>query len=69
MNYNIDTDVNETVFDDLKPFQEITDAETIKELMGEPVILFTISTISFYLTHTENTLLNARILLLHPLVT
>ena len=39
MNYNIDTDVNETVFDDLKPYQEITDAETIKELMGEPVIL------------------------------
>ena len=39
MNYNIDTDVNETVFDDLKPYQEITDAGTIKELMGEPVIL------------------------------
>lgn len=39
MNFNKDTDVNETTFEDLKQYQEITDAETIKELMGEPVIL------------------------------
>ena len=39
MNYNKNTDVNETEFDDLKPFYEITDACTIIELIGVPVIL------------------------------
>ena len=39
INFNIDTDVNESTFDDLREYQEITDAETIKELMGEPIIL------------------------------
>lgn len=39
MNCNTNTDVNETVFEDLKKYQEITDAETICDLMGEPVIL------------------------------
>ena len=39
MNYNTDTDVNETVFDDLKQYQEITDPELVKELVGSPVIL------------------------------
>jgi hypothetical protein len=39
MNYNTDTDVNETTFDDLKQYQEITDPELVKELVGSPVIL------------------------------
>ena len=39
INYNIDTDVNETTFDDLKQYQEITDPELVKELVGDPVIL------------------------------
>ena len=39
INYNTDTDVNETTFEDLKEYQEITDPELVKELMGEPIIL------------------------------
>lgn len=39
MNYNIDTDVNETEFDDLKQYYEITDANQIIEALGDVVIL------------------------------
>lgn len=39
MNFNIDTDHNETEFDDLKQYQEITDVNTIIDVMGVPVIL------------------------------
>ena len=38
-NYNTDTDVNETVFDDLKEYQEITDPKLVQELVGSPIIL------------------------------
>ena len=39
INANINTDVNETSFDDLKQFHEITDSETIIDLIGDMVIL------------------------------
>lgn len=39
LNYNIDTDVNETIFDDLKEYQEITDENQIIESIGDVVIL------------------------------
>ena len=39
MNYNTNTDVNETIFEDLKEYDEITDPELVKELVGEPIIL------------------------------
>lgn len=39
INYNTDTDVNETVFEDLKEYQEITDPKLVQELVGSPVIL------------------------------
>ena len=39
MRYNIDTDVNETEFEDLKQYQEITDAEQITEALGDVIIL------------------------------
>jgi hypothetical protein len=39
MNYNIDTDVFETEFEDLAGMYDIQDAETIHELIGTPVIL------------------------------
>ena len=39
MNYNIDTDVNESTFEDLQQYQEITDVDTIIDLLGEVIIL------------------------------
>ena len=39
MNYNIDTDVNESEFEDIRAYQEITDAKTIYELLGDIIIL------------------------------
>lgn len=39
MRFNIDTDVNETPFEDLKPYYEITDAQTVIDLMGDTIIL------------------------------
>lgn len=39
MNYNIDTDVNESKFDDIKCYNEITDVETINNLLGELIVL------------------------------
>ena len=38
-NYNTATDVNESEFPDLACMDEITDVETLKELLGVPVIL------------------------------
>ena len=38
-NYNIATDVNESEFPDLACMDEITDADTLNELIGVPVIL------------------------------
>ena len=38
-NYNIDTEVNESEFDDLRCMDEITDKETLLDLIGVPVIL------------------------------
>lgn len=38
-NFNTDTDVNESEFEDLAVYQEITDVETVKELIGVPVVL------------------------------
>ena len=39
MNYNKNTDVNESTFPDLKDLYDIKDADTVKELIGVPVIL------------------------------
>lgn len=39
MNYNIATDVNETVFEDLKQYHDITEASQIIEALGDVVIL------------------------------
>lgn len=39
MNFNVDTDINESRFDDIVVYQEITDEGTIHELMGDPIIL------------------------------
>ena len=39
MNYNIDTTVNESIFEDLKDLQEITTTEQIHDLLGEPILL------------------------------
>ena len=39
MNFNVDTDINESRFDDIAVYQEITDEDTIHELMGDPIIL------------------------------
>ena len=38
-NYNIDTEVNESEFDDLREMDEITDVDQLLELIGVPVIL------------------------------
>lgn len=38
-NYNTDTNVNESEFEDLRCIDEITDVETLNDLMGVPVIL------------------------------
>jgi len=39
MNCNKDTDINESEFDDIRQYQEITDSKTIYELLGDVVIL------------------------------
>ena len=39
INYNIDTEVNESEFDDLRELNEITDAKQIYDSLGEVVIL------------------------------
>ena len=39
MNINIDTDVNESRFDDLAQYYEITTPELLDELIGVPIIL------------------------------
>lgn len=39
INYNKNTDINESVFDDICQYQEIVDSDTIIELMDPPVIL------------------------------
>ena len=39
INLNTDTEVNETEFEDLKDYYEITDEDTVKELVGDLVIL------------------------------
>lgn len=39
MNYNIDTEVNESTFEDLRELYEITDAEQIHTLLGDPILL------------------------------
>lgn len=39
MNFNTDTDVNESEFDDIRQYQEITQASTIYELLGDMIIL------------------------------
>lgn len=38
-NYNIDTEVNESIFDDLNCMDEITDKQMVLDLVGVPVIL------------------------------
>jgi len=38
-NYNINTEVNESEFDDLRCIDEITDKEQLLEFIGVPVIL------------------------------
>lgn len=38
-NYNIDTDINESEFDDLRCMDEITDTDTLIDLIGMPVVL------------------------------
>ena len=38
-NYNIDTEVNESEFDDLREIEEITDVEQLLDLIGVPVVL------------------------------
>ena len=39
MNYNTDTEVNESEFDDIRVYQEITDEQTIHDLLGDIIIL------------------------------
>ena len=39
MNYNIDTDVNESQFEDLRVLNEITTVEQIHDLLGDPILL------------------------------
>lgn len=39
MNYNTDTDINESEFEDIRQYQEITDSKTIYELLGDMIIL------------------------------
>lgn len=39
MNFNTDTDVNESRFEDIAAYYELTDEETIHELVGDPIIL------------------------------
>jgi hypothetical protein len=39
MNYNKNTDVNESEFEDIRQYQEITDADTIIDLLGDVVVL------------------------------
>lgn len=39
MNYNTDTEVNESEFEDIRQYQEITDAKTIYALLGDTIIL------------------------------
>jgi len=39
MNYNINTDVNESEFEDIRAYNEITDEKTIHELLGDIIIL------------------------------
>lgn len=39
MNYNTDTNINESEFEDIRQYQEITDSKTIYELLGDMIIL------------------------------
>ena len=39
MNLNKDTNVNESIFDDIREYQEITDAKDIYKLLGDIIIL------------------------------
>ena len=39
MNYNTDTDVNESQFDDLRELYEITEESQIHEFLDDPIIL------------------------------
>lgn len=39
MNYNTDTEVNESEFEDIRAYYEITDASVIHELLGDIIIL------------------------------
>ncbi len=39
MNYNIDTEENESTFEDLKELYEITTEEQIHDLLGDPILL------------------------------
>lgn len=39
MNYNIDTEVNESTFEDLRELTEITSSEQIHDLLGDPILL------------------------------
>ena len=39
MNFNKDTEVNESTFDDIRVYQEITDADTIYALLGDMIVL------------------------------
>lgn len=39
MNYNIDTEENESTFEDLKELYEITTVEQIHDLLGDPILL------------------------------
>ena len=39
MNYNTDTEVNESEFEDIRAYYEITDAKTIYDLLGDIIIL------------------------------
>lgn len=39
MNYNIDTEVNESTFEDLRELNEITSSEQIHDLLGDPILL------------------------------
>lgn len=39
LNYNKDTEVNESEFEDLREYDEITDTKTIHKCLGDPIIL------------------------------
>lgn len=39
MNYNIDTEVNESTFEDLRELNEITSTDQIHHLLGDPILL------------------------------